>query len=160
MQGGVENWEPGQHRRQHRWLSLCWWESHHDISMWNAHYLYFTDTETDDLILVILYLSLLFSAPQLIIYKILIMEQMISNFSSLLWSLLNIGAISVQFTRDASEVERSLPLMDSQHWAVIVAGEFSELHVRLICWHLAEASKPAKALNYKGWVLRAHCYDT
>lgn len=114
--------------------------------MWNEYFLYFTDTETDALILVILCLSLLFSAPQLI-YKILIMEQMISNFSSLLCSLLYIVAISVQFTRDASQAGRSLPPMDSQDQAVRVAGEFSELRARLICWHLAEANKPAKALN-------------
>lgn len=129
---------------RHWWL-LWWWDSCHDASVWNVFYLYFTATETDDLALVTLCLSLLLSYLPQLTYNIQRMVQMISKYPTLLWSLLNIGAIFVPFTRGASEVGRSLPLRDDQNETVSVAEELSELHARLLCWHLTEASKPAKA---------------
>lgn len=80
---------------------------------------------------------------------------MISKFSYLLWSLLNSGTSSVQFSRDMWEV-RDACLSGQSGWGSERGWRTLWAACRLFCWHLLRSRAP----NWKGWVLRAHCSDT
>ena len=116
LQGGVRNWELGQHRsmmlvtdHQHSCAGETW-------HLCVETSLYFTDAETGLPWFWwphVSHFSLCFCGIQG-------MGRMISKCPSFsLWSVLSIGTVFVQYTRDASSIlERSLPVMDKQDGAV------------------------------------------